>query len=356
MNNKAKKASAILAAAMIAAVSFTGCGKSGESSTEAPSSVKVDSKTVAEVDGVKLDTGLLNYYIYQAAVNEEYKANQNFSGDFSSVNWDEKDSDGKTKGDKIKESALKELMGKQLVVQLGKDNGVTLSDDEKNQATDSIEQFKNQYGEEALNANMQAMGLKSAEDYQKLYEIETLYRKVETDFVKNKDKYASVNLEEYQDPDQICVQHILIKNDSQKYSDPKATIDEVLARAKNGEDFTELMKEYNEDTGETEGGYCFGRGEMVSEFENAAFALNYNEISDVVKTEYGYHIIKRITGLAELKNYLIQASKIEKQDKVLKDISVGDVMKNIQDAMTKAKELNSKSTQNAENTQADSGK
>ena len=165
-----------------------------------------------------------------------------------------------------------------------------------------------------------------------------------------------MNLEEYQDPDQICVQHFLIKNFSQKYSDPKATIDEVLARAKNGEDFTELMKEYNEDTGETEGGYCFGRGEMVSEFENAAFALNYNEISDVVKTEYGYHIIKRITGLAELKNYLIQASKIEKQDKVLKDISVGDVMKNIQDAMTKAKELNSKSTQNAENTQADSGK
>ena len=116
------------------------------------------------------------------------------------------------------------------------------------------------------------------------------------------------------------------------------------------------MKEYNEDTGETEAGYCFGRGEMVSEFENAAFALNYNEISDVVKTEYGYHIIKRITGLAELKNYLIQASKIEKQDKVLKDISVADVMKNIQDAMTKAKELNSKSAQNAENTQADSGK
>lgn len=351
MNNTAKKAAAILTAAFVAA-SFTGCGKKNvDSGNNSQSSAAADSKVIAEVDGFKLDTGLLGYYIYQAAVNEEYKADQNFSGDFSSVNWDEKDSSGTTKGDKVKEAALKELLGKQLVVQLAKDNGVSLSDDEKNQSTEGLEQFKSRYGEEALNANMEAMGLKSAEDYAKLYEIETLYRKAETDFVNNKDKYATVNLEDYSDPEQICVQHILIKNDSQKYTDPKATIDEVLARAKNGEDFTSLMKEYNEDTGEGDGGYCFGRGEMVSEFENAAFALNYNEISDVVKTEYGYHIIKRITGLAELKNYLIQASKIEKQEKILKDISVADIMKDIQNATEKAKELNSQSAQNTQNTQ-----
>ena len=110
MNNTAKKAAAILTAAFVAA-SFAGCGKKNvDSGNNSQSSAAADSKVVAEVDGVKLDTGLLGYYIYQAAVNEEYKADQNFSGDFSSVNWDEKDSSGTQRATREKRQVLKNCL------------------------------------------------------------------------------------------------------------------------------------------------------------------------------------------------------------------------------------------------------
>lgn len=70
---------------------------------------------------------------------------------------------------------------------------------------------------------------------------------------------------------------------------------EVLARIKNGEDFAELAKEFGADGTAEQGGDLgwFGRGMMVQEFEDAAFALEPGQVSaDLVETQYGYHIIK----------------------------------------------------------------
>jgi peptidyl-prolyl cis-trans isomerase D len=90
--------------------------------------------------------------------------------------------------------------------------------------------------------------------------------------------------------------HILFRvTDASKEAAVKARAEAVLKRAKAGENFSDLAKEYSEDTGTAgEGGYLgpFQRGQMVSEFENAAFSLKPGQISDLVKTEYGYHIIK----------------------------------------------------------------
>jgi foldase protein PrsA len=68
----------------------------------------------------------------------------------------------------------------------------------------------------------------------------------------------------------------------------------VLAKLKAGEKFEDLAKEYGTDGTKDNGGSLgtFGRGQMVKEFEDAAFALKPGEISDVVKTQFGYHIIK----------------------------------------------------------------
>ena len=83
-------------------------------------------------------------------------------------------------------------------------------------------------------------------------------------------------------------------------AEKKAQIDEVLQKIKDGADFNEMIKEYNEDPGETAiedgtyDGYVFTTGEMVEEFEKAAFALKEGEVSDVIETSYGYHIIKRL--------------------------------------------------------------
>jgi hypothetical protein len=76
----------------------------------------------------------------------------------------------------------------------------------------------------------------------------------------------------------------------------KSKAQTVLKKAKSGSDFDALIKEYGEDPGMeySADGYLFTTGEMVEEFEKAAFELEENEISDIVETAYGYHIIKKL--------------------------------------------------------------
>ena len=72
----------------------------------------------------------------------------------------------------------------------------------------------------------------------------------------------------------------------------------ILDRIKQGEKFGKLAKELSIDSGSAkrDGGLgYFGRGKMVKEFENAAFSLEVGKISEPIKTQYGYHIIKRLS-------------------------------------------------------------
>ena len=88
----------------------------------------------------------------------------------------------------------------------------------------------------------------------------------------------------------IKCSHILVQKQSEALA--------VLEKIKNGEKFGKLAKELSIDSGSAKRdgslGY-FGRGKMVKEFENAAFNLQAGQISEPVKTQYGYHIIKRLS-------------------------------------------------------------
>lgn len=86
-----------------------------------------------------------------------------------------------------------------------------------------------------------------------------------------------------------------ISKDETLNQEAKKKAEEVLAEVKKGEkSFEDLAKEYSEDDTATDGGDIgyFGKGTMVQAFENAAFALQVGETSDLILTEYGYHIIK----------------------------------------------------------------
>lgn len=101
--------------------------------------------------------------------------------------------------------------------------------------------------------------------------------------------------------DKVRARHILIKTiddanqpySPEDYAAARTSIEDLLARAEAGEDFATLATEYTEDPGSVESGgeYTFGRGEMVPEFEAAAYGLEIGGISNVVETQYGFHII-----------------------------------------------------------------
>ncbi len=89
--------------------------------------------------------------------------------------------------------------------------------------------------------------------------------------------------------DKVHCAHILVKTENEAK--------EILEDLKTGESFSELAKEHSMCPSKRNGGDLgdFGRGQMVKEFEKAAFDLKKNETSGPVKTEFGWHIIKRLS-------------------------------------------------------------
>jgi peptidyl-prolyl cis-trans isomerase D len=105
------------------------------------------------------------------------------------------------------------------------------------------------------------------------------------------------NQEQYSTPEQVRASHILLKTEGKDDAAVKATAEELLKQAKAGADFAELAKKNSEDEASAKNGGdldYFGKGRMVPEFDAAVFAMEPGQVSDLVKTQYGYHIIKLI--------------------------------------------------------------
>ncbi len=116
-------------------------------------------------------------------------------------------------------------------------------------------------------------------------------------------KFYDENTSLFQQPERVHARHILISTKDAKTDAEKAVAkkkaEDVLAQLRKGGDFAELAKKYSDDPGAANGGDLgvFGRGQMVPEFEKAAFSLKVNQISDIVETQFGYHIIQVLEKL-----------------------------------------------------------
>ena len=111
-------------------------------------------------------------------------------------------------------------------------------------------------------------------------------------------EYYNYNINSFKIPEKVCARHILfrLKEDATKEETVKVRekAEAVLKKARAGEDFAKLAKEYSEGPTRKNGGDlgCFSKGKMVKPFEEAAFKLKKGEISDLVRTQFGFHIIK----------------------------------------------------------------
>jgi peptidyl-prolyl cis-trans isomerase D len=108
-------------------------------------------------------------------------------------------------------------------------------------------------------------------------------------------RFYNNNIAQYQTPEQIRASHILLNLAGKDEAAIRTQAETLLQQAKSGADFAELAKKFSEDPGTRDKGGdldYFGRGRMVPEFETAAFALEPGQVSDLVRTQYGFHIIK----------------------------------------------------------------
>lgn len=111
--------------------------------------------------------------------------------------------------------------------------------------------------------------------------------------------YYDANESEFNKGREVKARHILFRTPQEateaQLAEVKAKAEAVLKQAKEGADFAELAKTHSEDPGSKENGGdlgFFNKGRMVPEFENAAFALAVGQVSELVKTQFGFHIIK----------------------------------------------------------------
>lgn len=139
-------------------------------------------------------------------------------------------------------------------------------------------------------------GFDKEEDYQKIlrktensllttYALGKLIESIDpTD--KEVEEYYNQYAEKFDSDETINASHILV--------DDEEKANEIIAKLNSGEKFEDLAREYSTCPSKQKGGNLgdFGRGAMVPEFEKAAFALKEGEISDPVKTDFGYHIIR----------------------------------------------------------------
>lgn len=190
------------------------------------------------------------------------------------------------------------------------------TDEMKASVKSTVDSYKNTYGD-SYEAFLQYNGIADEAELKAVLLKNTKLSKVVEKYIK--DKLTEKEMKKYYEESivgDISAKHILIKTDAaedateeeikQIEEKAKKEAESLIARLKNGEDFSTLAKEYSQDeASKSKGGDLgyFNKGAMVQEFEDAAYKLEVNEYTtEPVKTTYGYHIILK-TGQKDKPSY-----------------------------------------------------
>ena len=239
--------------------------------------------------------------------------------------------------DQIRGQVLENLIARELLYQQCLKKGIKISQDEINK---QLINLKSQFPNEAeFNKALTRMDLTEASIKEKLQRDLALKKLIEDEVVPKVTlsdseirAFYDNNPETFKQPERVKASHILIKvdpkADSAQKAEAKKKIDMVQAKLQKGEDFGALAKEYSEGPSAPKGGDLgyFSRGQMVKPFEDAAFAMKPGEVSGMVETRFGYHLIKVTDktpeGTIPYADVKEKLSEFLKQRKIQEDIQV----------------------------------
>ncbi len=316
------KRSLLLAAAALAAVTLVaaGCGDTDE----------VPADAVAVVDGTPITKASLEELLARA--KKSYTAQQR---DFPKA--------GTAEYQTLQNQAVAYLVQREEYANEADDLGIKVSDEEITKKVDEVKKqyFKND--QKQFEAGLKQQGytvealrqdLVSQLISQKIYESLTKSVKVSDADLQ---KYYDENKTQYSVAESRAVRHILVKT--------KAEADAIHSQLESGSDFAKLAKENSLDPGSKDQGgkLTVSRGQTVAPFDKAAFSLKTNELSDPVKTEFGYHLIQplaavkagSVTPFAEVKAQIRTQIAEERKNKAASDWATG-VEKKYKDKVTYA--------------------
>ena len=237
----------------------------------------------------------------------------------------------------IKKEVLENLINRELLYQESQRKAIKVDEAAINEQVTTLKRRfpdEDEFKTALIKANLSEAGLKTQIKQglaiQQL--IDTYIAKKATVSDQEIKAFYESRLALFKQPEQVRASHILIKVEPQADGSQKAAarkkIEKIQQRVQKGEDFAALAQELSQDPSSAKGGDLgyFGRGQMVRSFEQAAFALMPGEVSDIVETKFGYHLIKVIERKPEttiaFEDIKDRLGHYLKQEKVQKEVSL----------------------------------